>query len=90
MKRPPLTRARAGLLVTASLSVAAILAGSGAAMPSNYCGHGTKRVWTLIGPHDSQYRYGWTSGGVHRHKYNHLVWFAVVHDDVNICGQVPH
>ena len=91
MKKKPLTRARAALLlVTAGLALPAFLAGSGAAMNSNYCGHGTKRVGTLIGPHDSQYQRGWTSGGVHRHKYNHLFWFVVVHDDVNVCGQVPH
>lgn len=91
MKKQPLTRARAALLlITAGLSATAILAGPGAAMKSSYCGHGTQRVWTLIGPHDSQYQYGWTSEGVHRHKYNHLVWYAVVHTRVNVCGQVPH
>jgi hypothetical protein len=91
VKRQPMTRTRAAsLLVIGALAVPAFLAGSGAAMSSSYCGHGTQRVWTLIGPHDSQYRYGWTSGGVHYHRYHHLVWYAVVHKRTNVCGQVPH
>lgn len=89
MRRPSLTRARVALTVgVAAFAIAATLAGSGAAGPSSYCGHGSNTYWTLVGPHKSEYQYGWSSGGTHYHKYNHLVWWAVVHDRTLACGGI--